>query len=90
MHEIFSGTMEEMIGNLGNFNQVIIFVISLAIAKLETKQFRVYCIFLLVLLIINEIRLQNNKTYKLNILNPDGLNEAIIIETKLGYKSFLF
>ena len=41
-------------------------------------------------MIINEIRLQNNKTYKLNILNPDGLNEAIIIETKLGYKSFLF
>lgn len=72
-------------------NEIIAFTTICIIFNLsKQKNIEIICLSLLVVLILVHIIKKRGHTFKLHILDTDGMNEVLIMDTMIGSRSFLF
>lgn len=71
-------------------NEVLIIACVVALFCVKSREHRLALFGALLVLLANEARLALSRSLRLHLLNPDGLNEALVLEAKLSRKQCMF
>lgn len=69
---------------------IVVLAIFLILSNTSNKKMQIVCIIGIVVLLIKHIQTKKNTTYRLHLLDSDGMNEVLIMDTMIGARSFLF